>query len=123
MTSKLDILVAKAIAIRDGSLARVEPPLGPLPDPLPLNVTGVPRQLLTEEECEITETEPIALVEKISKGEYTSVAVTKAFLRRAALAQKLVSCFIKYSEFSRTHIIYSGTQNIYSTSISNLIIA
>ncbi|KAK7203559.1 amidase [Myxozyma melibiosi] len=90
--SKLETLVAKARAIRDDSLAKVDPPLGPLPDPLPLNVTGIPKLVLTEKECEITETEPIALLEKIAKGEYSAVEVAKAYLRRAALAQKLLNC-------------------------------
>ncbi|KAK9460872.1 amidase signature domain-containing protein [Lipomyces oligophaga] len=92
MANVLEELVNIAVSIRDESCAKVEPPLGPLPDPLPLNVTGVPKLVLTAEECEITETEPITLVEKIKEGKYTALQVTKAFLRRAALAQKLLNC-------------------------------
>ncbi|KAK9453755.1 amidase signature domain-containing protein [Dipodascopsis uninucleata] len=92
MATVLETLVAKAIQIRDDSCAKVEPPLPELPDPLPLNVTGLARQLLTKEECDITETDPILLINGLAKGELKSVTVTKAFLRRAALAQKLLNC-------------------------------
>ncbi|KAK9468048.1 amidase signature domain-containing protein [Lipomyces arxii] len=92
MASMLDTLVAKAIKIRDDSIAKVEPSLGKLPDPLPLNVTGIPAELLTKEECEITQTEPLDLIGKIALGELTAVEVAKAYLRRAALAQKLLNC-------------------------------
>ncbi|KAK9433381.1 amidase signature domain-containing protein [Lipomyces doorenjongii] len=92
MATVLETLVAKAVAIRDESCAKVDPPLPELPDPLPLNVTGIPALLLTKEECEITETEPIELVEKMAKGELTAVTVVKSYLRRAALAQKVLNC-------------------------------
>ncbi|KAK9447604.1 amidase signature domain-containing protein [Limtongia smithiae] len=92
MASALEALVAKAVAIRDESCAKVEPPLGPLPDPLPLNVTSIPAMVLTAEECYITESDPIVITEKIARGELSAVQVTKAFLRRAALAQKLLNC-------------------------------
>lgn len=80
---------------RDASLARVPGP--PLPDlaaagDRPLNVTAVPRQVLTARECELTELPPEALLAGYADGTLTVEAVVCAFLRRAALAQKLVNC-------------------------------
>ena len=90
-------LVAKAVAIRDNSLAKIEPPLPPLPEDLPVNVTGIPAQVLTKEEVEITEAnDATSLAAAIAGRKYTSEQVVRAFLRRAALAQKLVSS-LKYS--------------------------
>lgn len=76
---------------RDKSVALVQPPVPDVPADLPLNVTEIPKQLLTPSEIEITETPPEALVQKLASGELTSVAVITAFLRRAGLAQKLVN--------------------------------
>jgi len=85
-------LVKKAISIRDKSLAKVEPPLPALPAKLPLNVTGIPAQILTPEEVEITEgNDATSLAAAIASGKYTAEKVARAFLRRAALAQKLVN--------------------------------
>ncbi|CAG9981830.1 unnamed protein product [Clonostachys byssicola] len=76
---------------RDISLA-VEPPLPDLPKDLPLNVTSLPRGILTARECEITEKTPEGLVELLANGHFSAVEVIEAFLRRAALAQRLVNC-------------------------------
>jgi amidase len=47
--------------------------------------------ILTDEELEITERYSATdLLEKLGKGELTSVAVTRAFCKRAAVAQQLV---------------------------------
>lgn len=75
---------------RDATLATLDPPLPTLPDDLPLDVTHLPRELLTAEEVLITELTPEEIVERIAKKTFTAVQVTKAFLRRAGLAQKLV---------------------------------
>jgi amidase len=75
---------------RDETIAAVEPKI---PDPLaelPLNVSGIPKRLLTPEEIGITETLPEKLVSLLAKGELSATTVAKAFLRRAGLAQKLV---------------------------------
>lgn len=84
--------IAKALATRDRSLAAVLPPLAfdCLPRPLPKNVIPLARDLLTEEELAITGLDVPELLGALRRREYTCVAVTKAFLRRAALAQKLV---------------------------------
>lgn len=60
------------------------------PKQIPLNVTGIPKTLLSEKEIEITEKLPEKLVEELANGSLTAVEVTNAFLRRAGLAQKLV---------------------------------
>lgn len=41
---------------RDRSIAQVQPPVPDVPLDLPLNVSDIPRQLLTPAEVEITET-------------------------------------------------------------------
>lgn len=86
-------LIAKALAVRDQSLAAVQPPLdlSRLPKPLPKNVTPLAKDLLTEEELTITGLDVPELLEAIRSKKYSCVTVTKAFLRRAALAQELVS--------------------------------
>ncbi|KAI1090273.1 amidase [Rostrohypoxylon terebratum] len=78
---------------RDATIAEVQPPVPELsPEDVPLNTTGIPKKLLTEEEIEITSINVEELVKKIVSGEWTSTVVAKAFLRRAGLAQKLCNC-------------------------------
>lgn len=81
---------------RDASLAAIEPAIPEVPNELPLNVTGIPEQLLSAREIGITETPPEDLVAKMATGELTSTEVTSAFLRRAGLAQKLVRPMYPY---------------------------
>jgi amidase len=54
-------------------------------------VTRVPYDLLDPEELRITSSSTLELLTALADGRVTSVAVTSAFLRRAAIAQKLVS--------------------------------
>ena len=76
---------------RDATLSKVEPPLGPLPDPLPLSSQDLPKQLLTEREYELTQNyDAIVLLEMLRSKKVTSEELTRAFLRRAALAQYAV---------------------------------
>ena len=85
-----EAFVQKAVAVRDKSLAKVDIP--PIPSKLPLNVTGIPAMVLTPEEVEITEAhDATSLASAIASKKYTAVTVVKAFMRRAAVAQKLVS--------------------------------
>ncbi|KAI1373284.1 amidase [Hypoxylon crocopeplum] len=78
---------------RDATIAEVRPPVPELrPEDVPLNTTGIPKKLLTEEEIRVTGTNVEDLVKKIASGEWTSTAVISAFLRRAGLAQKLTNC-------------------------------
>jgi amidase len=88
---------------RDETIAAVEPKLPELPTELPLNVTGIPKEILTERELELTESPPEDLITVLAAGYVTSVEVTKAFLRRAALAQKLV--FSSVSTIEETYAI------------------
>ena len=79
---------------RDDGIAKVQPPIPIiLADKLPTNVTPIPAQLLEAQETEITESPPEVLVGKLASGKWSSRDVTSAFLRRAAVAQGLVSGF------------------------------
>ncbi|KAB8201227.1 amidase signature domain-containing protein [Aspergillus parasiticus] len=77
---------------RDDSIARVDPPIPSLPTVLPDRVIDIPRQLLSPSEVSITETSAEDLVVSLAAGELTAIAVARAFLRRAAIAQKLTNC-------------------------------
>ena len=63
------------------------------------NVMGYAKTsgLLSDEEISITESSAVDLVAKMAAGELTSVAVTTAFCKRAALAQQLVG--IRYLQW------------------------
>ena len=77
---------------RDSTLSKVNPPLLDVAKESEKlrNVTGIPRQLLEPREVELTEMTTEALLEQLSSGRLLSTEVVNAFLRRAALAQKLV---------------------------------
>ncbi|KAI9660313.1 MAG: hypothetical protein M1821_009663 [Bathelium mastoideum] len=77
---------------RDRSLSTLEPKIASVPFELPQNVIRIPSKLLTAEEINITERPPEDLLLKLAGGELSAVVVTRAFLRRAALAQRLVNC-------------------------------
>lgn len=84
--------VAKiAQEVRDKSIAEVKPTIPDVPSELPLNVSKLPGELLSTAEVGITQTSPQELLSSLASGKLTSVEVTNAFLRRAGLAQKLVS--------------------------------
>ena len=85
----------KAQEHRDESIKLVKPPIPDVPSDLPLNVTEIPKKLLTMEEVTITETAPEDLAKSLACGKLTSTAVTNAFLRRAGVAQRLAGCFWK----------------------------
>jgi amidase len=75
---------------REATLGAIEPKLSNVPTELPLNVTRIPDQVLSLREIEITTSAPELLLDDLATGKLRSVEVTNAFLRRAALAQKLV---------------------------------
>ena len=75
---------------RDQSLQNIEPPLPALPSPIPKNVIEVPQQLLSPRELEITQSPPEHLLSHLTAGKWSCEEVTRSFLRRAALSQKLV---------------------------------
>jgi len=75
---------------RDASIARVEPTVPDVPNELPLDVIKLPQELLSKDEVDITQSLTEDLVPSIASGQLSSTTVTKAFLRRAGLAQRLV---------------------------------
>lgn len=103
-TGEWKSLAAKACAMRDESMKMVDEyfpnkdsnHLTELPDPLPLNVTDLPKKYLTTEDYEIVETKPLELVEKIVAKEYTCLQVAGAYLRAAVLAQRLTNCVTQF---------------------------
>lgn len=73
---------------RDESLTKIQPPLLELPDQLPLNSQSLPQSVLSEREIEITERYSVAeLITKLQSRQVSAEEVTRAFLRRAAVAQ------------------------------------
>ena len=77
---------------RDETIAEISPKVPDAPSELPLDLTSIPRQLLSEDEVRITEQAPEELLSALASGQLTSTAVTTAFLRRAGLAQHLTNC-------------------------------
>lgn len=77
---------------REDTFAKVEPPIPDVPFELPLNVTGLPKQLLSEAVTSITELPTETLLSRLASGDLSSVGVAKAFLQRAGLASKLTNC-------------------------------
>lgn len=67
-----------------------------IPKDLGHNVLNVPKQVLTAKELEITEQSAVSLLQQLRSGKVTCTEVTKAFLRRATLAQKLVNCITEF---------------------------
>ena len=92
MTGKTWQEVAKeAQEYRDASIKLVEPAIPAVPKELPLDRSDVPKYFLSTEEVIITQTSAEELVASLATGKLTSTTVTTAFLRRAGLAQALVS--------------------------------
>ncbi|KAK5947441.1 hypothetical protein PMZ80_001591 [Knufia obscura] len=78
---------------REASLAKVQPPLGKLPETLPLNSRNLPKELLTDREIELTEKCTVKqLLARLRSRSVSVEEVTRAFLRRAAVAQAAVNC-------------------------------
>ncbi|KAI1403600.1 amidase [Hypoxylon fuscum] len=78
---------------RDATIAEIRPPVPEIrPEDIPVNTTEIPKKLLTAEEVEITSANVEDLVQRIASGQWSSTAVTNAFLRRAGLAQSLTNC-------------------------------
>ena len=84
--------VALARVARDARLARVDPPLKHIPEELPLNSLGLPKTVLTTRELEITENYTVTqLLAALRERKISVEEVTRAFLRRAAVAHAAVS--------------------------------
>ncbi|KAF7944585.1 uncharacterized protein EAE97_005218 [Botrytis byssoidea] len=75
---------------QDATIAKVEPAIVEITEKLPRRVISLPRKYLSPEEITITETPIEKSLASLATGKLSSLAVTKAFLRRAAIAQKLV---------------------------------
>lgn len=82
-------IVKTAQEYRDSTL-NLDPPIPEVPADLPLDVTAIPKNLLSPETVAITQTPPDELVKSLALGRLTSLAVTTSFLQRAGVAQKLV---------------------------------
>ncbi|TVY76144.1 putative amidase [Lachnellula suecica] len=76
---------------RDETLAAIEPALPDIPSP-PLNTVSLAKDILSADEIKITESKVEELVPLLAKGDLSALTVVQAFLRRAALAQKLTNC-------------------------------
>ena len=76
--------------LRDKSIAHLRSTFPDIPCERPLNISNLPGELLSKAEIRITETSPEHLLDALASGKLTSIQVTRAFLRRAGLAQKLV---------------------------------
>jgi amidase len=77
---------------RDSTLSQICPPIPTLPSDLPKNVTSVPNEVLDAQTISITSLPPEELLVSLGTGQLTAVAVTTAYLQRAAVAQGLVNC-------------------------------
>jgi hypothetical protein len=74
---------------RDETIAALEPALPDIKN-VPLNTVPLAKEVLSPEEIKITESSVEDLAAQLAAGKISSVEVTKAFLRRAGLAQKAV---------------------------------
>lgn len=82
--------IAKTAQDHRDSTLNLDPPVPDVPADLPLDVTAIPKTLLSPEAVAITQTPPEELVISLALGRLTSLTVTTAFLQRAGVAQKLV---------------------------------
>lgn len=87
----------KVQAVRDRSIEHVDPAIAALPDTHTGRVIDFPRRHLSQTEIAITESSAETLVTSLASGKLTATAVTNAFLRRAAIAQKLVGKATSYT--------------------------
>lgn len=77
---------------RQETISAVIPAVPDARKDLPLNVTGVPSQLLPPDVVSLTETPTETLLKKLATGDLTSTRLTKAFLQRAGLASHFTNC-------------------------------
>ena len=91
---------------RDRSIAAVDPSLVSYSeDASILHVNSAPSRFFKDDPADVGQLPPEELARRIREGRFTCVAVTKAYLPRAAIAQGLVSivlaCFGRLWEVSR----------------------
>ncbi|KAF4635949.1 hypothetical protein G7Y89_g2150 [Cudoniella acicularis] len=67
-------------------------------EPAEVSVMDYPKKsgIMTAEELAITQSSATDLVAKLAQGQLTSVAVTTAFCKRAALAHQLLNCSLEF---------------------------
>ena len=99
-------IAQKAQKYRDASIAQSYSDIAELPDNPPNNVFSVLRQNLTQEQIDITEMLAEDLLVALAASQLTATTVTRAFLHRASLAQRLVS-FAHCNPFSAVPIFIS----------------
>lgn len=100
-----EVKASSAIARRDAGLAKVEPKVEGIPDILPLNSQDLPKGVLTPQEIEITEKYSVTELLKVLRERKISVEeVTRAFLRRAAVAQVAVRVISHHASHSYTTV-------------------
>ncbi|KAI4214277.1 MAG: hypothetical protein L6R36_009433, partial [Xanthoria steineri] len=85
-------IAQEAQEYRDASLAKVQPPVSIGINAAPNNVSETLRSSLSSQELAVTELPIKDLLQQIRTRNITAVAITNAFLRRAALAQMLTNC-------------------------------
>ncbi|OJJ02481.1 hypothetical protein ASPVEDRAFT_62508 [Aspergillus versicolor CBS 583.65] len=87
-----------AASKKKSSLEAAIPPEWRIKPPTYDSVMSFPRQsgILTEEELQITESSATQLVGDLAAGKLSSVAVTTAFCKRAALAHQVTNCFHEF---------------------------
>lgn len=99
--------VAWARDKRNASLAKVEPKLQGIPaaESLPLSSRDLPKSILIPKEIEITESYSITeLLTALRTRKLSVEEVTRAFLRRAAIAHAAVSTTSIVPSPSTTHL-------------------
>lgn len=104
MSEEWKVLAQKGRDIRDKSMAEVEKffpangskHLDALPDPLPLNVTGLPKEYLSAHDFEIVETDPVVLLKAIASKKYTALEVASAYMHASVLAQRVLNCVTEF---------------------------
>ncbi|RSL89370.1 hypothetical protein CEP52_014930 [Fusarium oligoseptatum] len=85
--------IRETLQYRQDTLDKVEPPLESLPSPLPLSSLTLPGAVLTPREISITELHTVPeLLRKLASRAFTAEEVTRAFLRRSAIAQHATNC-------------------------------
>lgn len=84
-------IAKEAQEYRDATLDKIHPQVD-TPAEIPKNIFDTLRARLSSHEVQITELPAQELLDHLRTGKLTVVAVTNAFLRRAALAQKLTNC-------------------------------
>lgn len=94
MVSLRTDLIQSALDIRDHSIQLIDPPVPDfgLAEKLPINSAAAIETYLSTSEREITALDAEFLVAKLRNRELTCESVVRAFLRRAALAQRLTNC-------------------------------